>query len=192
MRYGYVRLAGRAKTLNPAIRTLKEAGCTTVYHESTPASRQALKRMLDELKKRDIVTVTALDQLAGSTAELLETLQVIHTQGAKLESLADPWAKGMNPAEIGLAITSIGRFQGAARAAAGAAGRELALAAGKFGRPPRLTPAQEEDVRRRHGAKEASIRTLAKEMKVGRSTIERTLRKTAGAPVKSGSSGEEH
>ena len=178
MRYGYARLPGRAKTLNPATKTLREAGCTTVFREATPASRNALKRMLSELGKNDIVMVTALDQLAGSTAELLETLQILHANGAKLESLADPWTKGMSPAAIGNAVTSVGRFQGAARAAAGEAGRERARAAGKFGRPPRLTPAQEEEVRRRHRAQEASIRDLAKEMKVGRSTIERALRKT--------------
>jgi DNA invertase Pin-like site-specific DNA recombinase len=176
MRYGYVRIATRDQSTAAAAKALRAASCGHVVREKTPASREALRHLLAQLQPEDVVVVTSFEQLAASTAELIETLTAIDAKSASFVSLADPWTGGMTPGAVIEAVGSVGRFQGAARAAGAAEGRERARAAGRFGRPPKLTPEQEKDVRRRHRAGE-SMRTLAAEFKVGRGTIERAISK---------------
>jgi DNA invertase Pin-like site-specific DNA recombinase len=79
---------------------LKEAGCEKVFEEKISGAarkRPELERLLDEVRKGDVLVVTRLDRLARSTAELLIIAERLRDQGAGLQSLDEPWADNISP-----------------------------------------------------------------------------------------------
>jgi DNA invertase Pin-like site-specific DNA recombinase len=54
--------------------------------------RAQLRRVLDQLKPRDVLIVTRLDRLARSTRDLLNIVAAIGEKDAAFRSLADTWA----------------------------------------------------------------------------------------------------
>ncbi|MCP6390970.1 recombinase family protein, partial [Klebsiella pneumoniae] len=49
------------------------------------------------LDEGDVLAITRLDRLARSTRDLLDIVQTIDAKGARLRSLADPWADTTTP-----------------------------------------------------------------------------------------------
>jgi DNA invertase Pin-like site-specific DNA recombinase len=125
-----------------------------------------LRRVLDQLDKGDVLTVTRLDRLARSTRDLLNTLATIAAKGAGFRSLGDTWAD-TTTAHGRLMLTVLGglaEFERELIRARAGEGRERAKARGvKMGRKPKLTDHQRrEAIKRRDHSKE----TLAE---IGRS-----------------------
>ena len=123
----------------------------------------------------DVVTVTRIDRLARSTFDLFAIVKQIVDAGGQFRSLAEPWAD---------TVTSTGRLMIAILGGLAdverdlirtrtAEGRSRAKARGQhMGRPPKLTPQQQEESRRRR-AQGATLKELAKSYNVGRATISR-------------------
>ncbi len=55
-------------------------------------NRAQLRRVIGQLAKGDVLTLTRLDRLARSTRDLLNTLATITAKGAGFRSLHDTWA----------------------------------------------------------------------------------------------------
>jgi DNA invertase Pin-like site-specific DNA recombinase len=51
-----------------------------------------LRRVIGQVAKGDVLTLTRLDRLARSTRDLLNTLATITAKGAGFRSLHDTWA----------------------------------------------------------------------------------------------------
>jgi DNA invertase Pin-like site-specific DNA recombinase len=74
---------------------LRAAGAEKVLRETASGAktdRAQLRRVLDQLDKGDVLTVTRLDRLARSTRDLLNTLATITAKRAGFRSLNDTWA----------------------------------------------------------------------------------------------------
>lgn len=117
------------------------------------ADRAQLRRVLAQLDKGDVVTVTRLDRLARSIRDLLNTLATIAAKGAGFRSLGDTWAD-TTTAHGRLMLTVLGglaEFERELIRARTGEGRERAKAKGvKIGRKPKLTDHQRhEAVKRR-------------------------------------------
>jgi DNA invertase Pin-like site-specific DNA recombinase len=130
------------------------------------ADRAQLRRVIGQLEKGDVLTVTRLDRLARSTRDLLNTLATITGKGAGFRSLHDTWAD-TTTAHGRLMLTVLGRlaeFERELIRARTGEGRDRAKARGvKMGRKPKLTYHQRrEAIKRRDHGKE----TLAE---IGRS-----------------------
>jgi DNA invertase Pin-like site-specific DNA recombinase len=129
--------------------------------------------MLADLAPGDIVTVTRIDRLAGSTFDLFAIVKQIVDAGAQFRSLVEPCAD---------TATSTGRLMIAVLGGLADVERDLtrtrtaegcsrAKARGQhMGRPPKLTPQQQREARRRR-AEGATLKKLAKSYNVGISTI---------------------
>ena len=92
--YGYARVSTREQDLTLQQETLRAAGCTKIFAEKMSgvrSDRPKLARLLNALAPGDTVIVTALDRLARSTLDLLNTIDVITRAGAQFRSLADVW-----------------------------------------------------------------------------------------------------
>src|SRR3954454_18900876 len=139
------------------------------------ADRRELLRMLDRLAPGDVVMVTRIDRLARSTFDLFALVKQIVDAGGQFRSLAEPWADTATSTGR-LMIAVLGGLADVERdliKTRTAEGRNRAKARGQhMGRPPKLTPQQQAEARRRR-AEGATLVELAKSYNVGVATISR-------------------
>src|SRR5271165_5145263 len=148
MKYGYARVSpgGKSESVDAQARQLTKAGCKKVFRDvhvsGAKTDRTQLRRVLDQLAKGDVLTVTRLDRLARSTRDLLNTLATIASKGAGFRSLNDAWAD-TTTAHGRLMLTVLGglaEFERELIRARTGEGRKTAKAKGvRFGRKPKLT-----------------------------------------------------
>jgi DNA invertase Pin-like site-specific DNA recombinase len=177
---GYARVSTYGQTLDAQLEQLRAAGCNSrnIYREKVTGAhndRRELLRMLARLAPGDVVTVTRIDRLARSTFDLFEIVKRIVDAKAQFRSLAEPWADtGTSTGRLMIAV--LGGLADVERdliRTRTAEGRDRAKRRGQhMGRPPRLTPAQKAEARRRR-AEGATLAELARSYDVSRSTISR-------------------
>jgi DNA invertase Pin-like site-specific DNA recombinase len=177
---GYARVSTYGQTLDVQLEQLRAAGCSSrnIYREKVTGAhsdRRELLRMLDVLAPGDVVTVTRIDRLARSTFDLFGIVKRIVDAKAQFRSLAEPWADtGTSTGRLMLAV--LGGLADVERdliRTRTAEGRSRAQARGQhMGRPPKLTPQQQKEARRRR-AEGATLKELAEAYNVGRATISR-------------------
>jgi len=181
MRYGYARVSpgGKSESVDAQARQLTKAGCRKVFRDvhvsGAQTDRAQLRRVIDQLGSGDVLMVTRLDRLARSTRDLLNTLAAIADRKAGFRSLGDAWAD-TTTSHGRLMLTVLGglaEFERDLIRQRTAEGRERAKARGqRMGRPPKLTPHQQQEARRRVRDGEP-IRDIARSYNVHNSTISR-------------------
>jgi DNA invertase Pin-like site-specific DNA recombinase len=160
-------MRGYRRTAKPwPLRT--QHGCAKVYAEKVSGAvtdRKALTKALSVLNEGDTLIVTRLDRLARSTRDLLNTLDTIARKGAGFKSLADAWADTTTP-HGRLMLTVLGglaEFERELIRARTGEGRARARAKGvHMGRPPKLTPHQRAEARKRRENALHELRFLAR------------------------------
>ena len=178
MKIGYARVSTLEQNLDLQLQALKKAGCKRIYQEKISAgtrNRPAFQRMLDQIRVGDTIAVWKLDRLARSTRDLLETMETIQQAGGKFQSLSEPWADTTTHAGrmIMTIFSGIAEFERGLIRERTSAGREAARKRGvRFGRPRKLTPAQE-NLARRLVSEGKAVRELAVAFKVHAATIYR-------------------
>ena len=180
---GYARISTYGQTLDNQLKQLRAAGCTSrnIYRENVTGARpdrRELLRMLDRLAAGDVVTVTRIDRLARSTVDLFGIVKRIVDAKAQFRSLAEPWADtGTRTGRLMLAV--LGGLADVERdliRSRTAEGRTRAKAQGKhMGRPPSLTPAQQEEATRQR-AQGATLQELADSYDRSIATMRRATR----------------
>jgi DNA invertase Pin-like site-specific DNA recombinase len=177
-RLGYARVSTYGQTLDAQLEQLRRDGCTKIYREKASgaqADRRQLLRLLKGLTSGDVVTVTRIDRLARSTFDLFAIVKQIVDAGGQFRSLAEPWADTATSTGR-LMIAVLGGLADVERdliRTRTAEGRSRAKARGQhMGRPPKLTPQQQAEARRRR-AEGATLQELAKSYNVARATISR-------------------
>ena len=178
-RLGYARVSTVGQTLEAQLDQLKAAGCSRVYREKVSGAkvdRKELGRLLKSLATGDQVVVTRIDRLARSVFELFAIVKKIIDAGGQFLSLAEPWVDtststgrlmiavlgGLADVERDLIRTRTG--EGRARAK---------LRGQHMGRPPKMTPTQKQEARRRRKDGE-SVADLARSYGVSPAAIYRT------------------
>jgi DNA invertase Pin-like site-specific DNA recombinase len=177
-RLGYARVSTVGQTLAVQLEQLRTAGYAPIYREKATGARpdrRELLKMLEHIQPGDVVTVTRIDRLARSTFDLFAIVKQIVETKAQFRSLAEPWADTATSTGR-LMIAVLGGLADVERnliRTRTAEGRDQAKERGQqMGRPPKLTPQQQEEARRRR-AEGATLKELAKSYNVGRSTISR-------------------
>src|SRR3984893_18604240 len=75
MIYGYARVSTDGQSLDAQVKQLRAAGAEKVFRETANGARTdraQLRRVIGQLEKGDVLTVTRLDRLARSTRDLLD------------------------------------------------------------------------------------------------------------------------
>ena len=178
---GYARVSTVGQTLEAQLAQLHETGCATIYREKASgakADRRELQRLLKALSPGDEVVVTRIDRLTRSTFDLFGIVKHIVDAGGRFRSLAEPWADTSNSTGR-LMLAVLGGLADVERdliRTRTAEGRSRAKARGAhMGRPPRLTPTQQAEVRQRLTDGETHA-DLARSYAVGVSTIRGPVR----------------
>lgn len=92
MKIGYARVSTRDQNLNLQIDALRQAGCEKIFEEKISAGKEKrpeLDKMLETLRKGDIVVIYKLDRLGRSIKHLLELVDTFKNKGVELISISD-------------------------------------------------------------------------------------------------------
>src|SRR5271163_2154883 len=177
-RLGYARVSTYGQTLDAQLDQLRAEGCAPIYREKASgaqADRRELLKLLKDIAPGDVVTVTRIDRLARSTFDLFAIVKRIVDADGQFRSLAEPWADTATSTGR-LMIAVLGGLADVERdliRTRTAEGRTRAKGRGQhMGRPPKLTPQQQKEARRRRAQGE-TLAELAKSYNVARATISR-------------------
>lgn len=194
--YGYARVSTVGQELDIQLAQLRAVECGRIFCEKesgTKDDRRELRRMLRSLRPGDVVIVAALDRLTrGGPFKTLSILNEITSRRAAYRSLAEPWADTTHEfGEVLAAIVGyIARKTREDIIRRTTAGRERARANGvKFGRRPKLTPDECQQVLARRAAGERQS-VIADSYNVSCSTISRLGRRAVAEGVESNSASQ--
>ena len=93
MKYGYARVSTHDQNLDLQIDALRKKGCEKIFHETVSgakADRIELRKLLNEVRKGDVIMIWKLDRLARSLKDFLVITNELMEKGANLKSLNDP------------------------------------------------------------------------------------------------------
>ena len=175
---GYARVSTDDQSLASQTDALSAAGAEKVFADKISGSRRArpeLDRMLEQLRDGDVVTVTKYDRLARSLKDLLEIVEAIRERGAGFRSLAEDidttTPAGRLVFHVFASIAQFERERISERTREGLASARRRVRIG--GRPPALTTAQKDEVRRMRDEEHRAITEIARLFKVSERTVRR-------------------
>ena len=181
MKIGYARVSTKEQSLDIQVKALQRAGCKLIYQEKVSGvgrTRPEFEKMMQQIRKDDVLIIWRLDRLARSTKTLLETVEQLRDRGASFKSMEEPWADTTS-ATGRLVMTffaGLAEFERDLIRDRTEAGRRDALSRGvQFGRPSKLTDEQLKLARKLLKQGE-SIRYVADMLGVHFTTLYRYLR----------------
>jgi DNA invertase Pin-like site-specific DNA recombinase len=92
MRIGYARVSTQDQDAAAQIAALKKAGCERIFREKASGGRwdrPELHRLLEQLRKGDVLVVWKLDRLSRSLKDVLILMEKIAQAGAGFRSLTE-------------------------------------------------------------------------------------------------------
>ena len=180
MRLGYARVSTGEQSLDGQCQRLSAVGCEMLFEEKVSGAarhRPQLEKLIEHLRRNDVLVVTRLDRLARSTAQLLRIAERITDKKAGLQSLDEPWADTTSPSGrmVMTVFAGIAEFERTLILSRTEEGRRAAQARGvAFGRPKKMPPDQQQ-LARDLVANGTSISTVARTFNVHPATIYRLL-----------------
>lgn len=100
MIFGYARVSTQEQNLDRQLDSLKAAGVEEVVQEKitgTKADRPELNRLLDKLRKGDVILIADLTRLSRSTKDLFNLVEQVEKKGANIKSLKESWLDTTTP-----------------------------------------------------------------------------------------------
>ncbi|MFV1527555.1 recombinase family protein [Phaeobacter sp. JH20_10] len=175
---GYARVSTDDQSLDSQTDALSAAGAERVFADKISGSKRArpeLDRLLEQLRDGDVVTVTKYDRLARSLKDLLEIVEAIRERGAGFRSLAEDIDTTTPAGRLVFHVfASIAQFERERISERTREGLASARKRGRIGgRPPALSPAQKDEVRRMRDEDHRAISEIARLFKVSERTVRR-------------------
>jgi DNA invertase Pin-like site-specific DNA recombinase len=98
MPIGYARVSTNEQDTTAQASALKTAGCERIFREKASGgrwNRPELRRLLDHLRKGDVLVVWKLDRLSRSLRDVLTIMERIQFSlaglGARIDERREPW-----------------------------------------------------------------------------------------------------
>ncbi|MCR9140077.1 MAG: recombinase family protein [Alphaproteobacteria bacterium] len=175
---GYARVSTDDQSLDSQTDALVAAGAAKLFADKISGSkreRPELDKMLDQLRDGDVVIVTKYDRLARSLKDLLEIVETIRARGAGFRSLAEDINTTTSAGRLVFHVfASIAQFERERISERTREGLASARKRGRIGgRPPALSPAQKDEVRRMRDDENRAIPEIARLFKVSARTVRR-------------------
>ena len=175
---GYARVSTDDQKLEAQTDALTEAGAERVFADKITGSirsRPQLDQMLDHLREGDVVVVTKYDRLARSLRDLLDIVEVIAERGAGFRSLAEDIDTTTPAGRLVFHVfASIAQFERERISERTREGLQAARKRGRVGgRPPALSLAQRDEVRRMRDVEHRPLAEIARLFKVSTKTVRR-------------------
>lgn len=180
MKIGYARVSTKTQDNKLQNAELRKFGCEKVFREKASGGRwdrPQLHKMLDQLRKADVVVVWKLDRLSRSLKDLLIILERIQEAGAHFRSLTENINTGTPAGRMMMQIVgSFAEFEREMLRERTRAGLEEARKQGRVGgRRPKLTTQQQQEASRLIITGEKSAADVARLFQVHPSTVSRLM-----------------
>ena len=183
MKIGYARVSTQDQKLELQLDDLKNYGCETVYKEKMSGKNKArpqLEKMIDQLRKGDIVVVWKLDRLGRSLKDLIELVSSFREKGVEFVSLKDGIDTGTATGRFTFNIfASLAEFEREIIRERTMAGLDAARSRGrKGGRPAGLSMdalAKAKSAKILYESGEKSVPEIAKSLGISRATCYRYI-----------------
>ena len=176
--YGYARVSSVDQDLTVQREQLERAGCKVIRAEKVSATstqgRDELRLLLDFIREGDELVVTRVDRLARSIGDLQDVVRELKAKGAMLRATEQPINTSTAAGKAFLDMLGVfAEFETNLRRERQMEGIAKAKARGVYkGRKPTVDSARVRELRE-EGMKPSEI---ARELKVGRTTVWRALR----------------
>lgn len=175
---GYARVSTEDQRLDSQIEALEAIGAEKIWTEKVSGSksnRAELAKLLEQLRRDDVVVVTKYDRLSRSLQELLTIVETIREKGAGFKSLAEDIDTTTPAGRLVFHVfASIAQFERERISERTREGLAAARKQGRVGgRPSALTDGQKDEVRKMRDEDGRSISELARLFKVSPNTIRR-------------------
>ena len=174
---GYARVSTTDQDTALQVATLRAAGCGVVREEKASATttegRTELQTILEFLRPGDVLTVTRIDRLARSIADLQAIVKTIREKGAALACTEQPVDTSTAAGKAFLDMLSVfAEFETNLRRERQMEGIAKAKAAGVYkGRKPSIDPGEVGVLR----AEGLGATEIAKRLGIGRASVYRVL-----------------
>jgi DNA invertase Pin-like site-specific DNA recombinase len=178
MLVGYARVSSAGQSFELQQEALDAAGCGKVFAEkrsgTSTSGRDALEDALDFVREGDTLIVTRLDRLARSSQDLHNVIARLVGKGAKFRCLQQAGVdtdSGMGKLVLAI-LGAVAEFETDIRKERQREGIEKAKAEGRYkGRKPSADVGAIRDLK----AQGVGPSAIAKQLKVGRTTVYRAL-----------------
>jgi DNA invertase Pin-like site-specific DNA recombinase len=177
MHIGYARVSSGDQDLTVQLEALKAAGCDPIRSEkrsgTTATGRHELRTILDFIREGDTLTVTRIDRLARSIADLAAIVRELEGKGVALKATEQPIDTSTPAGRCFLQMLGVfAEFETAIRRERQMEGITAAKAKGVYkGRPPSIQAAEIAKLK----AEGLGATEIARKLGIGRASVYRVL-----------------
>jgi DNA invertase Pin-like site-specific DNA recombinase len=189
MLIGYARVSTSEQETAAQAAALKAAGCKRIYREKASGGRwdrPELQRLLDQLRKGDVLVVWKLDRLSRSLRDVLTIMERLAEAKAGFRSLTE--AIDTTTAAGRMMMQMVGAFAEFERAMLRErtkAGLDAAREEGRIGgRRPKLSPQQQAEIRKMVTRGDKTAADAARLFKIHPATVSRLLARQVATPAR--------
>jgi DNA invertase Pin-like site-specific DNA recombinase len=177
---GYARVSTTDQDTTAQVTALKAAGCERIYREKAPGGRWArpeLHRLLDQVRKGDVLVVWKLDRLSRSLRDLLVIMDRLREAQAGFRSLTEAIDTTVPAGRMMMQMLgAFAEFERAMLRERTKAGLESARREGRVGgRRPKLSPQQRAEIVRMVNRGDRTAADAARLFNVHPATVSRVL-----------------
>ena len=182
MLIGYARVSTDDQNASSQVTVLKKAGCERIYREKGSGGRwdrPELHRLLEQLRKGDVLVVWKLDRLSRSLRDVLTIMERVGEAKAGFRSLTEAIDTTTPAGRMMMQMVgAFAEFERAMLRERTKAGLETARQEGRIGgRPPKLSPQQQAEIRKMVSRGKKTAADAARLFKVHPATVSRLLRR---------------
>jgi DNA invertase Pin-like site-specific DNA recombinase len=189
MMLGYARVSTTEQDTTAQVSALEAAGCEKIFREKASGSRwdrPELHRLLDQLRKGDILIVWRLDRLSRSLRDVLTIIERIEEASAGFRSLTEAIDTTTAPGRMMMQmIGAFAEFERAMLRERTKAGLDAARKKGRIGgRRQKLRPHQQEEIVSMVSKGTKTAADAARLFNVHPSTVARILSNAGAGPFR--------
>ena len=180
MLIGYARVSTNDQETVTQVAALKAAGCERTYREKASGGRwdrPELHRLLDQIRKEDVLVVWKLDRLSRSLRDVLTIMDRLSEAGAGFRSLTEAIDTTTPAGRMMMQmIGAFAEFERMMLRERTKAGLDSARREGRVGgRPPKLSPQQQAEIVRMVSKGRKTAADAARLFKIHPATVSRLL-----------------
>lgn len=180
MLIGYARVSADDQDTTAQVTALKAAGCERIFREKASGGRwdrPELHRLLDHLRKGDVLVVWKLDRLSRSLRDVLTIMERLGESEAGFRSLTEAIDTTTPAGRMMMQMVgAFAEFERAMLRERTKAGLDVAREEGRIGgRRPKLTLQQQAEIRKMVSKGEKTAADAARLFKIHPATVSRLL-----------------
>jgi DNA invertase Pin-like site-specific DNA recombinase len=188
MLIGYARVSTDDQDTAAQVAALKAGGCERIYREKASGGRwdrPELHRLLDQMRKGDVLVVWKLDRLSRSLRDVLTIMERLRDSGAGFRSLTEAIDTTTAAGRMMMQMVGVfAEFERAMLKERTKAGLDAAREEGRIGgRRPKLSERQQVEVRKMVAKGDKTAADAARLFKVHPATVSRLLARESSSRV---------